>query len=1053
MTGLYHIQAQDPFMETFVSGFLHRLAQEYDLTHDPLALSRQTILLPTRRAGRSLREAFLRATEGRSQILPRILPLGDVEDDALASHAALLGLSQDLSIPPALTGLDRDMRLARLILAWDQNRHPENTPSAGATPQLSAENTQTLLQTHIEPGQMTPDQAIRLARELARFLDVAQTEECRFENLEHLVPDEYADHWRESLAFLSILTEVWPNILAEKQAIDPAERRIRLIRGQARIWQENPPQDWVIAAGITGSIPATTDLLKTLMTLPKGAIVLPGLDVFSGEDSWSGFAHDPCHPQYGFTHLCQNLDCSRQNSQEWKIPHISPEPSPSELGQSELGQSEISARSYLISQALHSAITPQNYLPEYTLPSLSSDITLSQFQRLECHNLEQEAGIIALIMRQTLETPEKTAALVTTNRMLARRVATALKKWHIDIDDSAGNPLPETGIGVFLRLVARVIQDQFAPVTLLSLLKHPLTSLGQNPVKLRLLARFLDHSVLRGPRPMPGIEGLKQALGQAQHHPKRSTRLTQTQIQELHLLLDHLHQVCQPFITLFSQKSVALTTLLETHIECSEQIATSDLQSGAQRLWRGDAGDVAANVIADLRVATPLLETMPPHRYTATFDAFLIPHVVRPKYGLHPRLFIWGPLESRLQQPDIVILGGLNEGHWPLEQEPDPWLSRPMRQQFGLPPSAQSIGQSAHDFWQLCHAPQVYLTRALKSDGAPTTASRWLQRLETTFKQFDLHWSSKNHWQSWHTALHTPDSSHPCPRPAPAPPLSVRPHKLSVTRIETLRTDPYAIYAQYILGLTALDPLDSDPGLSERGTILHHILHRFVSESIPLTPEALLEIGHAEFSQALLQPSIWAFWWPRFARFCHWFITQQTHYQQVLRKSLTEIPGKWQFQIEDQSYEITAIADRIDILNTGDYVIIDYKTATLPSPKNVVNGQKPQLALEALIAQKGHFHASDPAHNLSYQGQVGRLEYWKISGGITAGKIQNALGTQKPPSLDSVLEQTEAGLRELLTYFAQPDSRYWAQPDPEKPLQYNDYAHLARIAEWYGSLN
>lgn len=1027
MSGLYHIPAQNAFMAQFVAGFTARLRQSYDLDKDPLAMSRQIILLPTRRAGRALRDAFLRANNGQSQILPKIIPLGDVNDDELASQAAFLGFDKGLEIPPALGGLDREIRLSRLILAWDQNR-----PSSQATHNLGQNQ---FLQTQITPGQMTPDQAMRLARELARFLDHAQTEECPFDKLHDLVPEDYANHWQESLAFLSILTDLWPTILAEKQAIDPATRSIMLIRGQAAIWQKHPPTDWVIAAGITGSIPATTDLLKVILALPKGAIVLPALDQFSDDHSWAGFSQDPCHPQYGFTQLCQKLEISRHHSQIW---YQDPEQT----------ENILPVRSYLLAQALHPATAPQQFLPHLTVPDFKAQHPLKGFDYLTAETLEEEAGMIALIMRQTLETSEKTAALVTTDRMLARRVAAALKKWDIAIDDSAGYPLPETEIGVFLRLITRVIQDDFPPILTLSLLKHPLTSLGYNPIQLRILARLLDHSVLRGPRPARGITGLRQALTNALTTPTRTQRLTSKQATELTELLDQLEKICQPLCRLQTEKETSLSALMTAHLECAEKLAQSDTHKGADRLWRGEEGDITATLIADILQNAPLLPPISPLRYAAMFDAFLVPHVVRPKYGLHPRLFIWGPLEARLQQPDIVILGGVNEGHFPLEQDPDPWLSLQMRAEFGLPPLTQKIGQAAHDFWQLCHSPQIYLTRSLKADGTPTTASRWLQRLEAICTKYDLAWGQETlKWQKWHHQLSAPALYRPCPRPAPCPPLTERPTRFSVSRIETLRTDPYAVYAQYILGLSALPLLDADPSLAERGTILHQILHRFLSETPQTSLAALQQIGREEFEKAHLQPSVWSFWWPRFERFSQWFFDNHLTRLPDLRQSLTEIKGSWQITLKNSDYILSAIADRIDVLNSGQYVLIDYKTATLPSAKSVINGYKPQLPLEALIAEKGHFISADP-ESRRYQGNVARLEYWRVSGGIIAGDIQNALGKKSPPPIADILSQTEAGLLTLLEYFNQPDSCYWAEPNPEMPLAYNDYAHLARLGEW-----
>jgi ATP-dependent helicase/nuclease subunit B len=95
------------------------------------------------------------------------------------------------------------------------------------------------------------------------------------------------------------------------------------------------------------------------------------------------------------------------------------------------------------------------------------------------------------------------------------------------------------------------------------------------------------------------------------------------------------------------------------------------------------------------------------------------------------RVAIWGLLEARLQRRDLMILAGLNEGVWPAPPGEDPFLSRAMRAKLGLPSVDQRIGLAAHDFAQLANAPNVVLTRALRRDGSPTFASRWLWRLQT----------------------------------------------------------------------------------------------------------------------------------------------------------------------------------------------------------------------------------------------------------------------------------------------------------------------------------
>src|SRR5262249_41467370 len=156
-------------------------------------------------------------------------------------------------------------------------------------------------------------------------------------------------------------------------------------------------------------------------------------------------------------------------------------------------------------------------------------------------------------------------------------------------------------------------------------------------------------------------------------------------------LIDRLDVALAPLTQLLAQGEVRLTELVEAHIAACEALAASDEEAGPARLWREPAGEAAALFLNELLQEAASFPSLRGADYPALFEAMLAGSVVRPPYGRHPRLFIWGLLEARLQQADLVVLGGLNEGVWPAAVATDPWLSRPMRQDFGLPPLEQRI--------------------------------------------------------------------------------------------------------------------------------------------------------------------------------------------------------------------------------------------------------------------------------------------------------------------------------------------------------------------------
>ncbi|MCH8926587.1 MAG: double-strand break repair protein AddB, partial [Proteobacteria bacterium] len=470
--------------------------------------------------------------------------------------------------------------------------------------------------------------------------------------------------------------------------------------------------------------------------------------------------------------------------------------------------------------------------------------------------------------------------------------------------------------------------------------------------------------------------------------------------------------------------------------------ATPD-ESGPARLWAGAAGTVAANFVAELREAAGDAPALGGESYPALIATLLGGRVVRPPYGGHPRLAIWGPLEARLQHVEVVVLGGLNEGTWPAEVEPGPWLGRPMRADFGLPPPERRLGLAAHDFAQLLGAARVYLTRATRVEGTPTVPSRWLLRLDALLQAFVPAISiieEAPQWLAWAEALDTPDETLPAIRPAPTPPLAARPRKLSVTRIETWMRDPYDLYAERILKLKALDELDGDPGAAELGTLVHEALEKFLEAypaDLPADPEAaLVEIGREVFAPDRVKPGVRAFWWPRFRRIARWFAREELGYRAGIDGSHGELRGVLEIAAPGGPFTLTATADRIDRLAGGALAIIDYKTGSPPKLKEIKLGFAPQLPLEAAIARAGGF-AELPA------GPVARLEYWRVSGGEPPGE-------RKPLKLDAEAEAASAldGLRALIARYDDPETPYPARPRSDWARRFSDYRHLSRVKEW-----
>ncbi|HKF70473.1 MAG TPA: double-strand break repair protein AddB [Stellaceae bacterium] len=967
------IEAHLPFLDTLAER-LRAMAGD-----DPLALSRMTVLLPTRRACRSLAEAFLRAGNGEPLLLPRLKPVGDLD---LAELAFLPDEAdaEGLDLPPAIPELDRQLQLAARIQTWDSD---------------------------IPAGQ-----AAMLARALARFLDEAQTEGAAFEQLAALVPEDYATHWQDVLKFLRIVTEHWPGILTERGALDPADRRNRLLAAQAARWKASPPSDPVIAAGLTGGIPAVAALMEVVARLPTGTVVLPGLDRTASPEGGDAIRGDPGHPQHLMTRFLDRLEIQPATVEAWQSKAMAAGPP---------------ERMALIGDAL----LPARLTEQWRQSRSYAPAATEGLRQLDCAGPQEEAQVIALLLRHHLERRDgSTAALVTPDRALARRVAAELHRWNIEIDDSAGVPLNKTPPGVFLRLVLDLVSEAAAPVPLLAALKHPLAAGGLAPEDFRAELRALERAALRGVRPAQGLDGILQAL-KPEVRPRHES------------FVERLRRRLAPLVTAMASADLSLGALVEVHIAAAEALAESAHQPGDRRLWSGDAGEIASTFMSDLLAAAGNFTLRAGADYPALFESLLAELVVRPRFGRHPRLFIWGLLEARLQRADLMILGGLNEGTWPGEPADDPWMSRPMRRSFGVAPPERRIGVAAHDFVQCCGAPEVVLTRASRVAGTPTLPSRWLLRLETVLRAAGREGALIHERQPlmWQWALDRGLERVATAAPAPRPPIGARPRRLSVTAIETWMRDPYAIYARYILRLKALEPLDAEPEARERGVLIHQALDEFVSafpRALPADAEAqLLALGRAAFGPLLSRPGIWAFWWPRFERIAGWFLDQERERRHTLAALVSETNGSRVFPAPGGDFELNAKADRIERRADG-LVIVDYKTGTVPRESAVKRGLAPQLPLEAAIAEAGGF-ANVPAAS------VAALEYWRLSGLAVPGELKCiAEGAEARALIGTAL----AGLQNLVAWFDDPATPYRAVPVARNAPRYSDYEHLERVKEW-----
>ncbi|WP_439923799.1 double-strand break repair protein AddB [Nitrobacter sp. JJSN] len=1030
-----------PFLRTVITALVDgALIEGFRPRAQPERLAEATLYLPTRRAGRMAREIFLDVLDVDAVILPRIVALGDIDEDEFAFAQAASPSLETLALPPALDGLARRLALAQLIEAWAGQLKPGDPAQAPL----------------VLGG---PASTLALADDLARLMDDMATRGVDWRALDGLVPDALDKYWQLTLDFLKIARDYWPAHLEETDRIEPAVRRDQLIEAEAARLAGHLSGP-VIAAGSTGSMPSTARLLHVIAKMPQGAVVLPGLDTDLDEDAWrliggvrdkasGAFTSAPAagHPQFALHGLLKRFGITRRDVET-------------------LGAPAPYGREILASEAMRPSDATARWHTRLAEPEVAEKIAtgLQNLTVITAANPEVEALSIAAAMREAREL-NKTAALVTPDRALARRVMAALGRWNLGFDDSGGDALMDTPAGIFARLVAGAACDGLEPPTLLALLKHPLCRLGRAAGGWSRAVAMLELAILRGTRPPPRSKGLADEFAQfcselgkldrgdssSLHPAEPRAALKPHHLDDISDLIAALQAALAPLEGDGTSIPADFTALAWRHRQAIEALSRDD--EGVAAAFEGQHGLALAAAFDDLsETGARSGLTVKIADYPEVFEAAFGDRIVRRPQTTAASLRIYGPLEARLTQCDRVILGSLVEGVWPPAPTADPWLSRPMRHELGLDLPERRIGLSAHDFAQLLSVEEVILSHAAKAGGAPAVASRFLHRLEAVAgaERWAAAVKAGTRYVQYAEALDRPDKVTPVAQPEPKPPRTARPTRLSVTAIEDWLRDPYTIYAKHILKLLPLDAVDMPLSAADRGSAIHDALGDFTKAypaALPENPaDVLRAIGETRFAPLMQRPEARALWWPRFKRIATWFAEWEQSRRAHLVKIDAEVRGEILIPIDgDRTFVLSARADRIDHLEDGRYAVLDYKTGSPPSSKQVRLGLSPQLTLESAILRKGGFEGIPAGASIS------ELVYVRLSGNNPPGEpkpvdLDNSKTNKQSP--DQAADYALQELNILIRKFDNEEQGYKSLNLPMWTTRYGAYDDLARIKEW-----
>ena len=997
----------------FLGALSRTLIDITDANEKPEALGNALIFVPNRRSARALAARLFQDLGKPGFLPPDIRPLGDAGDN----DPALLGELADIDIRPPMPDGARIGSLTTLVLKWHEARGREINLTS----------------------------AVSAARDLARLLDqAALAGGVDWDALESQVEDrELAQHWEVSVEFLSIITKAWPAHLEEKGFSDTNEQDRLAAEAMCARWAHTPPETPVIIAGSTGSSPATRALMSAAMQLPKGAILFPGLDNKVDERTWEAISRAPSHPQFAFAETLNSLG----------VPHTSVALLPGYEDDLSL-----QPRRKLIQESLAPADTTADWvtrLRESAAPLSPEELTeqgLEGLSLIEADTEAEEAEAVALLMREALETPGESAALVTPDAGLARRVSALLKRWNVNVSPSAGWPLLQTRAGRFLMAALDWALDPGAPLAFARLLKHDLTYFSDEDHRYHAIS-VTERGVLRGLRRWHTLDQMGETAAtyadDAAQHPGRAPITAEEYDLAIGLIEEFVGEYGPQLdaIADLTAEPFYLRAFTEALAEFADHLSKPNDETGPSMLWSGQDGAALSRFLEDLAL---LGDELPP---VTTED--IRPLVTSLAHNLrvpdetpsHPRLFIWGPLEARLQSCDRLILSSLNEGSWPEAPGVDGFLPRQIRANIGLPDTEARIGLSAHDFAQLACAPNVVLTRSKRVADKPAVASRWLwrlrilasgalQSLDATDQRLT---AGAAHILHWVRAQHLAPSAEPVRPPKPRPPLSARPDFIRVTDVEKLIRDPYAFYAKNVLRLEPLEAIDAPLSPLAIGIAMHTALEGADTLKTPyFTAPELVDRFADELRKVGADDLFIAEREAGWTSVSELYVDWMKQRDDLIDKRSFEVSYQLNLKVHEKTITLSGRADLVETLSNGGVTITDFKTGGVASNSQVTSGLAPQLPLLGAMAEltEEEGKPKGPPQSFFYVG-------FGASGGVR--EIEK---DRKPVDGPELAHDTLLGLQDLLASFENPEMPYLAGPRIQFLYDRSDYDRLARKQEW-----
>ncbi|WP_341764556.1 PD-(D/E)XK nuclease family protein [Candidatus Tisiphia endosymbiont of Beris chalybata] len=395
-----------------------------------------------------------------------------------------------------------------------------------------------------------------------------------------------------------------------------------------------------------------------------------------------------------------------------------------------------------------------------------------------------------------------------------------------------------------------------------------------------------------------------------------------------------------------------------------------------------------------------------------------------------PNIMLGKTEDLALLKFDLVILADFNQGRGSSYSSINKWVNEKTLQELQITVTKTKNSIYQYFFYLLLHNTEVIITRAKRQNGkSGVLPSNLLLKLafllgNQLIKQTSIITNNN-------LGIVRPDNINPTNKQdyiySP-----VFPNILSATNIEMLIRNPYSFYAKTILKLRAREIIGQDPKISEFGIFIHKILEQYSTNYDDSTPDPLqliLDISDGIAQNTTLPLYTKKIWQTKFIPIAKSFIEFDEERRKHFKYIYPECRGEMSLTIAGQELKIIAVADRIEVNEKKQAVIIDYKTGTLPNKQDVELGLSPQLIIEALILREGGFGIQ--------VAEIQQIMYVKLS--------------SSPPYIQTIaidlskeeLNKHQQGMLHLLEYYI-TNKNFSCEIDL---LPYNDYEHLARIAK------